>query len=170
MGRRVLHLLRALVEDVIGLAVPRGSSLGMAAEINPLMKNGPESQSGNLKEPRPPWSPTGIAVISLLLSPLAGGVLHALNYSRLGVPERRRLALFANLITGIAILFVPVFTTPLFSRLAAALLVAAYFYKSQESLFQAHRASGGRKASLLVPGCLSIVAALILGLILLFAE
>jgi hypothetical protein len=49
------------------------------------------SPSASPQEPRSAWSPTGIAIVSLLLSPIPGGVLHALNYRRLGAPARGRL-------------------------------------------------------------------------------
>lgn len=105
---------------------------------------------------RSAWHPTGIAVVTLLLSPVPAGILHALNYSRLGVPARKRLALFSNLIAGVALLM---FQAPgSFPRMGATLLLAAYFYKTQEQLFQAHRAQGGRKASFFLPVCLAIAA------------
>jgi hypothetical protein len=117
------------------------------------------SPSGNPQEPRSAWSPTGIALVSLLLSPLPGGVLHALNYARLGAPGLRRLALFSNLITAAA-LFLP--SLPLGFRISLSLFAASYFYKTQERLFLAHRSGGGRKASLAVPVVLTIAAALVL--------
>jgi hypothetical protein len=103
-------------------------------------------------EPRHPWSPTAIALTTLLLSPIPGGILHALNYARLGHPERGRLALFANLGAAAAVVFiVPVLMTAPMTRWAAAILLAAYFYKSQESTFQAYRSKGGQAASIWVP-------------------
>lgn len=129
-----------------------------------------EGQSGNPHELRGPWSPTGIAVVSLLLSPLPGGVLHALNYARLGHPERKRLVLFSNLITGTAVLFIPALLPGTFSRPAAAFLIAAYFYKSQEQLFQAYCSQGSPKASLLKPVVLSVVLILVLVFILYVVE
>jgi len=114
-------------------------------------------------ELRPPWSPTGIALVTLLLSPIPGGILHALNYERLGVPARKRLALFSNLIAGVALFVVPSTGSAIFlPRSGVALLFAAYFYKSQERLFQAHLSLGGRKASLLLPVCLTILTVVIL--------
>ncbi len=123
------------------------------------MPEAPTSPSGSPKESRSAWSPTGIALVSLLFSPLPGGILHALNYSRLGTPGRRRLALFSNLIAGTVLFFPPL--TPAI-RISASLFAAAYFYKTQEHLFLAHRSSGGRKASLAVPVVLTLVVAVIL--------
>jgi hypothetical protein len=127
---------------------------------------------GKRPQARPPWNPTGIALISVLLSPLPGGVLHALNYDRLGQPKRRRLALTSNLITT-TILFVAVFATPNRSHVliwAASLFIAAYFYKSQDKLFREHKSAGGQTASLLVPGLLSVVVPVLLGISLSYVE
>jgi len=118
------------------------------------------SPSASPQEPRSAWSPTGIAIVSLLLSPIPGGVLHALNYRRLGAPARGRLALFSNLITGTVLLLFP--SLPPGLRIAASLFLASYFYKTQEELFLAHRSVGGRKASLVVPVVLTIAVALAL--------
>lgn len=102
-----------------------------------------------------PWSPTQIAVISLVLTPFMGGILHALNYERLGAPARTRVSLFSNLITGVAFL--------LGGGLLLALFASAYFYKSQERLFETHCAAlGGRTASLLWPIVLTIGTGLVL--------
>src|SRR6476659_1442269 len=97
-----------------------------------------------------PWSPTQIAVISLVLTPLAGGILHALNYERLGAPQRKRVALLSNLIAGMAAVINP------FGSVGFALFASAYFYKSQEQLFQAHRSQGGRTTPLVVPILLAL--------------
>ena len=122
---------------------------------------------------RLPWSPTQIAVISLLLTPLAGGVLHALNYERLGAAlSRKRIALFSNLISITALIVSPFFISTPFWGQAFALFASAYFYKSQEHLFQAHRSLGGRTSSLVLPIVLTIVVelALVLGVALLLAK
>jgi Tetratricopeptide repeat len=121
---------------------------------------------------RAPWSPTGIALISVLFSPLPGGILHALNYSRLGQPGRQGLALTSNLITT-AILFLAFFFASgrfQFLVLIVSILIAAYFYKSQEHLFRQYRSTGGQKASLLLPAVLSVIAPVILALGLSYAE
>lgn len=82
------------------------------------------------------------------------------RYSRLGLPERKRLALFSNLIAAIAPASFPfLFDGALEgSRPISTLLLAAYFYKTQEGLFQRHVSAGGRRGSLLVPGILAILA------------
>ncbi len=112
--------------------------------------------------PRLPWSPTGIAIVTLILSPLPGGILHALNYVRLGVPSRRPVALFTNLFSGISILLLPYFLQPSPWRLVGNLFLAVYFFKSQDRLFQAYHSGGGTKASLVLPVILTITAFLVL--------
>lgn len=117
---------------------------------------------------RPPWSPTGIALLTLLISPFAGAVLYAVNYSRLGVPERCRLALFANLIPATLVLWSAARgpSGGFVWRLEVAIFLAAYFYKTQEGRFRTHRAGGGARGSLFLPAALLIVATLVVGALL----
>lgn len=121
---------------------------------------------------RLPWSPTGIALITLLFSPLPGGILHAMNYARLGQPERTRLALASNLVTTTILFFVAFYAERSLRAVIwlAAMVIATYFYKSQDKLFRRHRSAGGQKASLLLPGTLSVVVPVILALGLTYAE
>lgn len=124
-------------------------------------------QTANTGTSKAPWSPTGIAVLTLLFSPFAGGVLHGLNYSRLGQPVYRRFILARNLLAGgLIFLFanLPTLNTPGLG-IAFSLFVAAYFYKTQEQAFQKHRSQGGRKASLLLPVVLSLVVLAALGVL-----
>lgn len=133
-----------------------------------------EHLSSNEDSPgaRLPWSPTGIALITLLFSPLPGGILHAMNYARLGQPERTRLALASNLITTTILFFVTFYAERSLRAVTwlAAITIAAYFYKSQDELFRRHQSAGGQKASLLLPGTLSVVVLVILALGLTYAE
>jgi len=115
---------------------------------------------------RAPWSPTGIALVTLLLSSVAGAVLHALNYSRLGWPQRWRLALFSNLITPLLIGLAAILGPWTGLRFTVAIFLAAYFYKTQAPLFERHRAGGGRKASLVLPVILLVAVLVGLGVIL----
>jgi len=119
-----------------------------------------------------PWSPTGIALISVLCSPLPGGILHALNYERLGKPGRKRLTFAMNLIASMILLLAAFFGPGQMQMLTvvASLFMAAYFYKSQEELFRRYQSAGGKKASLLFPALLSVIGLLILGGGLTFAE
>jgi hypothetical protein len=94
------------------------------------------------------WSPFGIAWISILLSPLIGGILYALNERRFGL-SIWRLTLYRNLLAGA--LFITISTllkeSPLpLLPLAANIFFGLYFYKSQDSLFAAHIDAGGGKA------------------------
>jgi tetratricopeptide (TPR) repeat protein len=106
---------------------------------------------------RAPWGPTGIALITILFSPLPGGILHAINYARLGQPERKSLALSLNLITATIIFLASFYAERSTLGLAASITVAVYFYKSQDELFRRHRAAGGQRASLILPVILSLL-------------
>lgn len=98
-----------------------------------------------------PWSPTGIALLSLLLLPL-GAILHGLNFRRLGHPGSARFALWRNLLS-VQLLFLPgiLHTNLPGSGFVTSLFYAAYFYRTQAWLYEDHRAAGGRKGSLLAP-------------------
>lgn len=115
--------------------------------------------AGGAPAVRPPWSPFGIAVLSVLVSPLLGGILHGLNYERLGRPDLKRLVLFRNLVAGSALLLLGFLKMPLG---LASLFLAAYFYKTQEEAFLRAVPAGGRKASLFRPAALFIALALAL--------
>ena len=132
----------------------------------------PLAVSEDSRKVRAPWSPTGIALITVLFSPFPGGILHAINYARLGQPERKYLALSLNLITAI-ILFLAAFYAqrPLQVLIwAASIAVAIYFYKSQDELFRRHRSAGGQRASLILPGIISLIGLVILVIGLSYAE
>lgn len=109
--------------------------------------------------PKSPWSPTGIAVLTLFFSPFVGGILHGLNYGRLGQPLYRRFVLTRNLLA--AILLIVFSNLPSLSHpgllITTTLLFSAYFYKTQEQAFQSHRSQGGGKASFLLPILLSVI-------------
>jgi hypothetical protein len=105
-----------------------------------------------------PWSPTAIAVLTLVFSPVAGGVLHALNYGRLGRGEFRRYALACNLFAGTWLVALLLGTS--FSTLGASLFFAAYFYKTQEEHFQEHLLQGGKKASVFMAILVSLVVSI----------
>lgn len=115
---------------------------------------------------KPPWSPALIATITILFSVLPGGIFHALNYERLGSPQRK----ISNLITNI-LLFLFIFVASL--RVKSSLLFglfqlifhvgcATHFYKSQSALFQKHLARNNTKASVGYPLCISILIYLII--------
>lgn len=105
-----------------------------------------------------PWNPTTIAVLTLVFSPVVGGVLHALNYGRLGRGEFRRYALARNLFASTMLLATLLGTS--FSRLGVSLFFASYFYKTQEEHFQEHLLQGGKKASVLMAILVSLVVSI----------
>ena len=118
---------------------------------------------------KPPWSPALIATITILFSVLPGGIFHALNYERLGFPQRK----ISNLITNILLfLFIFVLSLRVKSNLLFGLFqlifhigCATHFYKTQSTLFQKHLARNNTKASIGYPLFISILIFLsILGL------
>jgi len=98
-----------------------------------------------------PWSPLSIAVLTLVFSPVVGGILHGVNYTKLGRPRFQRFVLSRNLVAGAGTMVFPALlgAGPSFG-FGAALFFAAYFYKTQDGLFQDHLSQGGEKGSLLV--------------------
>ena len=115
--------------------------------------------------PKQPWSPTGIAVLTLIFSPVAGGILHGLNYGRLGRRPLQRFAVSRNLFAGVLLILWAWFL-PGLARSGASLFFAAYFYKTQGEAFHRHLSEGGGKGSLSVA---VLVCLLVLLLVLLLA-
>jgi hypothetical protein len=109
-----------------------------------------------------PWSPFAIAMLTLFFSPIVGGVLHGLNYARLGQGRLRRFVLARNLLASLllVLLNLAVHAGPGLGPTAVNLFFAAYFYKSQEGLFQDCLAQGGKKASLLKAILIALLVAL----------
>jgi hypothetical protein len=120
--------------------------------------------------PPRPWSPFAIAILTLLLSPIVGGVLHGLNTARLGQGRLRRFVLARNLLASLllSLLTLAVHAGPGLGPTAVNLFFAAYFYKSQEGLFQDCLAQGGKKASLLKAILIALLVAL--GMVVLWVE
>ena len=110
---------------------------------------------------REPWSPLSIAVLTLIFSPMVGGVLHGLNCEKLGRPELQRFVMSRNLLAGAGLAVLPVLLgAGAYFGLAASLFFAAYFYKTQEGSFQDHLLRGGKKGSLFVAILWSILVSI----------
>jgi len=110
------------------------------------------SQPADAAAIKEPWSPLAIAILTLVFSPMVGGVLHGLNCERLGRPGFQRFVLSRNLVASAGTIFIPFLlgAGTSFGFSGASLFFAAYFYKTQERLFQDHLSQGGEKGSLLV--------------------
>jgi hypothetical protein len=108
-----------------------------------------------------PWSPFAIAILTVLFSPIVGGILHGLNTARLGQGRLRRFILARNLLASLLfILLSIVLRESRFQLTGASLFFAAYFYRSQESLFQDFLAQGGRKGSLVTAILIALLVVL----------
>ncbi|HEY0072793.1 MAG TPA: tetratricopeptide repeat protein [Abditibacteriaceae bacterium] len=119
------------------------------------------------------WNPVAIVWICLLFSILPAGIMYALNFERLGQPEKKKGALlFVGVIS--IIFYVIVAVTSIAPNMhpaldkqlrllcgAFTLSVAACFYRNQKPLFLRHLRQGGKKAALLKPVLLSFIAILI---------
>jgi hypothetical protein len=108
-----------------------------------------------------PWSPRAIGWITFLFTFLPGGVMLALNWDRLGQPEKKVPTLLA-VIAGFfafcgALFFVP--DNPVTDRLfnVVNVAVAITFWRLQKDLFDEHEAKGGAKGRILVPVLLSFL-------------
>jgi len=126
------------------------------AEPEPL----PESVRLGLR----PWNPRYIAMLSIFLSILPGGILHAVNYGRLGHTELKRRKLVGNL-TWATALFVLAMVLPdgaVVLIWLMSVLIARQFYRTQVDLFQEHIRAGGKTESILVPATITIVCVMLL--------
>ena len=113
-----------------------------------------------------PWNPAGIAVISAFFTILPAGVIHALNYDRLGLPERKKSSLLFTLMLSLAIVLLAIKTDlPNFIFLFFNLYLCIHYQNSQSSFFKAHIMNGGQKASLFKPVIYSVLSVIILTII-----
>lgn len=118
-----------------------------------------------------PWNPQMVTVLVLLSGPLAGGVLLALNFRRLGLPQHAPRALWTFSLLALATtapygwLYVaghwpeppPHRGTIAFARNLAALVLALFLVRPQKPRFRLWQACGREPASLLGPGLLAFV-------------
>lgn len=122
---------------------------------------------------RPPWKPRDIAILALIATPLPAAVVHALNFARLGQPERVRLEMVKNVAAALLLLLVGLFqvlTPQMVGLLGVAL--AGYFLQTQRHLFHRFTKTGERAspiwravvASYLAMGGLLVVATVALWL------
>lgn len=100
------------------------------------------------------WNPRGIGWLSFFLSVFPAGVLHLINWRRLGYPERSKKTA-ANLLL-LAVIYVTVLVG--LGGLAGELtvfivnVVASYYYsRSQKKAFREFIKSGGKRARFYVP-------------------
>ncbi|MFQ5664314.1 MAG: tetratricopeptide repeat protein [Terriglobia bacterium] len=107
------------------------------------------------------WSPKAISFISFFFTFLPAGIMHAINYERLGYPEKKKLRLIL-VIVGFIVFTAAIFLTPdnrstrqIFA--AINLGISAFFYQDQKAIFQQHLSRGGKKAPIRVPLALSFL-------------
>jgi hypothetical protein len=122
------------------------------------------------------WSPNAIGFITLFCTFLPGGILWALNYSRLGQPDKTRPRMIGVIIGYLAmwtLAFLEIENADV-ARAVDVVIRAIHpalgflFYQQQKDLFKQHIDSGGKKASILLPTLLSIafLVTVIIGILL----
>ena len=113
-----------------------------------------EYVTDNKASHKPPWNPALIATITILFSVLPGGIFHALNYERLGLPQKKITSLTTNLLLSIFIFMASMMFYEIrfgLFQLVFHIACANHFYKSQATLFQKQLANTGTKASMGFP-------------------
>lgn len=98
------------------------------------------------------WSPKGIHWLGWFFSPLPAGITWALNYERLGQPEKKMGAFLVAVFLfsiEVALSFVP--DMPRFVMILMNGGSAALYYHTQKNLFKEFVAKGGSKSSFKLP-------------------
>ncbi|GEM_PF-5950391 len=108
------------------------------------------------------WNPKGIHVLSWFFSPLPAGIVWALNYERLGHPEKKLGAfLIALLLTAAVVAISMIPNVPRFLLLLLNGSAASIYYYAQADLFRKFLEKGGSKASFLLPTVNSLALILV---------
>ena len=114
------------------------------------------------ESPKLPWHPLSICLVTVLLSPLAGGIFQAINFGRLGRPALVRSALIVNIIVGALYILMTVRAGILNESAAAflflSLLIGIHFYRSQAGLYALARRPGASKRAVWEPVVGGLVA------------
>lgn len=119
------------------------------------------------------WSPLGVGLVSLVLSPLVGMLLYIFNYHRSGDYQRRNLAIMGYIAVSMGVL-AAVFWLPVgfkFLLYAIHALLGGFFYWTQRELYDEHVREGGKQANWIIPGAIGIaIAALFIYLMAMFSS
>ena len=128
-----------------------------------------QEAAGRIEAPRAAWSPRTIEYIGFFCSFLPAGIMYALNYARLGHPEKKlpRLWLVILGFVGLLVLLSFIHNESLGKLLGIGVntAVSLFFYHDQKAAFEQHLARGGNRASIRLPVVLSIIFAGILFLV-----
>lgn len=115
-----------------------------------------------LREEETAWNPAAIAWISFFFTFIPAGVMSALNYERLGHPERKWKCLLGVIVAGVIYTWVMAQLVLLPSRAVSGfsllnLLVSLTYHSRQKEMFERHLLVGGRKAPIGGPVALSFL-------------
>ncbi len=110
-------------------------------------------------ETKAPWNPSHIVILALVTTPLVAGVVHALNFGRLGRPERGPAEMAKN-VGASSLLVLTLWQGALAPQLVGALslALAGYYGLTQKESFLRHRADGGQVSSFVRPAAWSTIA------------
>ena len=120
-----------------------------------------EGSASESKPAKAAWNPRAIEYIGFFCSFLPAGIMWAINYARLGYPEKKipRLLLTIVGFIGFVVLegFIPHERFRKFIGLLVNFAVSYFFYRDQQALFDEYTAKGGTRASNRIPLVLSIL-------------
>lgn len=114
----------------------------------------PVQSQSNFLRPDKVWSPLGILIIGLFTSTLASGVLHSINWRRLGDRDRFLPSVVTVVCMDSILVLILIFYASLDVILLTGLLNIGfcwYLYRNQVHAYRRFRSSGGQRASLILP-------------------
>jgi len=106
---------------------------------------------------RHPWRPASIALITFCFSILPGGIMHALNYERLGQGGLKRPRLLTVALAFLFCFGLQLADIPGLALVAINLGFAMYIYDSQRDVFEKHVQAGGQTAGIWRPAIWSFL-------------
>lgn len=128
-----------------------------------------QEAAGKTESSRAAWSPRAIEYLGFFCSFLPAGIMYALNYARLGHPEKKlpRLWLVILGFVGLLILlaFIPNERLGKLLGIGVNTAISLFFYHDQKAAFEQYLARGGSRASVRLPVVLSTLFAGMLFLI-----
>jgi hypothetical protein len=112
---------------------------------------------------KPVWSPATLAWFSIIFSILPAGIMATINLGRLGRKDLRWVRLSHYVLVFLILTMLRLAMESQGSHiywplsLAVNIGYARHFYESQRRLYDAHRARGGKRASIWMPALLCAV-------------
>jgi len=117
-------------------------------------------EENSIQKPKA-WNPILLGVLSFLFSFLPAGIFYAINFERLGYPQKKNvnlvLVIIGFIIFTVVLIFIPkdINPIPFYTLINAS--IAGYFIYSQKKLYEKYLADGNEKASPVTPIFVSIL-------------